>query len=176
MDRRFLILALAIDITGLTIFSVLYNDATNGASLNSIATNAKNAILALELSATLGGVATAIGLAHRSGLDYKTSGALSLASLALGIFVLLASLRLGIQNGDNLAACGGFPPGYWTNTGFNRCTAWIALQEDWVARLLLAPLATLALLFCASIVSIALRLQRLTRSHSPAEKPASRSS
>ena len=84
---------------------------------------ANNAILFLGIFAAAGAILAAVGVTHRLGLNYTTAGILAFTSLGLGVHVLIHSFSEGLENYENQVACGGYPPGTWTNSSeLNRCT------------------------------------------------------
>jgi hypothetical protein len=154
LDKRFLISALATDAVGIALFLVIYEIARRATSLSSVASGADIAIIILVISAGSGAILATIGVVHRLRISSNTAAGLGLASFVLGLSSMYPSFGSVVGFGDDQAACGGFPPGYWTSNGqLNRCSIWIVSHEDWLATLFLVVLATAALIFWASIIT-----------------------
>ena len=126
---------------------------------------ADDAILLLTLFAGSGFVFLLAGLARRRSLSYTHSGILAFGNFTIGVFSLFLSFAESIGYQDDLATCGGFPPGYWTtgNVTVNRCSIFVSLHQDWVSDIYLLILLTSAIAFCAVI------LTRLRQAHREAQ-------
>jgi hypothetical protein len=154
LDQRFLISALATDAVGIALFLVIYEIACRATSLSSVTSGADIAITILVISVASGAILATIGVVHRLGISPNTAAGLGLASFVLGLSSLYLSFGSVVGYGDDQAACGGFPPRYWTSNGqLNRCSIWIVSHEDWLATLFLVVLATAAIIFWASIIT-----------------------
>ncbi|HYU88593.1 MAG TPA: hypothetical protein VEL52_07895 [Candidatus Bathyarchaeia archaeon] len=154
MDKRFLVSAIATDAVGIALFLAIYENARIATSLSSVASRADIAISILVISVASGAILATIGVVHRLGISSNTAVGLGLASFVLGLSSLYLSFGSVVGYGDDQAACGGFPPGYWTSNGqLNRCSIWIVVHEDWLATLFLVVLATAAIIFWASIIT-----------------------
>ena len=165
LDWRYLLAALLANTLGITVFSVVYQTARNQTSVSAIGAVADDAILLLTLFAGSGFVFLLAGLARRRSLSYTHSGILAFGNFTIGVFSLFLSFAESIGYQDDLATCGGFPPGYWTtgNVTVNRCSIFVSLHQDWVSDIYLLILLTSAIAFCAVI------LTRLRQAHREAQ-------
>ena len=165
MEWRLLVSALTANTVGIIAFAVVYPTARIQNSVSAIGTVADDAILLLALFAGSGFVLLLAGLARRMSLSYKQAGILAIGNFTIGVFSLFQWFGESIGYQDDLAACGGFPPGYWTtgNVTVNRCSIFVSVHQDWVSFIYGVVLLTSAIAFWASI------LNRLRLAHQEAQ-------
>ena len=161
MDRRLLISALLANAVGITVFAIVYPTAPTQNSVSTVASVADNAILLLAIFTGSGFVLLFVGLARRMTMNTFQAGILGFGNLTVGVFSLIQSFGHSIEYQDDLAACGGFPPGYWTtgNVTVNRCSIFVSVHQDWVSNIFLLILLSSAIAFWA-VVLTRLRLAR----------------
>jgi hypothetical protein len=154
LDQRFLISALATDAVGTALFLVIYENARAASSLGTVTSGADIAIAILVTSAASGAICAAIGVVRGLGVTPNTAAGLGLASFVLGLSSLFFSFAFSLTFSDNLAACGGFPPGYWTSNGeLNRCSIWAVTHQNLVSITFIVVLTTAAIIFWASVIT-----------------------
>jgi len=106
----------------------------------------------------VGGLALAgIGFVRRGIVNDWQAGVLFLGSFALGVLSLTLGLSTGVWYGDDLAACGGSPPGVlWSpnDTVLTRCDIFYRVQSfsmlQWVW---VIPLVAGGLVFSSSFIA-----------------------
>ena len=143
----------------------MYPIAITQSSVNAIAAAANDAILLLGLSTGLSFGLLLVGIVRRRPLSYRKLVVLALGNFAIGVFSLFQWFGNSLEYQDNQAACGGFPPGYWTtgNVTVNRCTIWISIHQDWVSSIYGVILLASVIGFWAVALPI---LRRATRESS----------
>ena len=153
LNQKFLLLALIANGIGTLVFSVLYQDIYRENSLSRVILVANVSITILALSAISGLVLTLVGLARAGSMTPKALAAMGVASFIVGIYSLFASFGSTIGYGDDTAACGGFPVGYWTNGGeVTRCSIWASAHGDLEGPIFLVILVSSAIIFWACVI------------------------
>jgi hypothetical protein len=124
-------------------------------SVSAVASVADNAILLLTIFTGCGLVLLFVGLTRRMKISNSHAGILAFGNLTIGIFSLIQSFSESIGYQDDLAACGGFPPGYWTsgNVTLNRCSVFVSVHQDWASNIYLVILLASANAFWAIILT-----------------------
>ncbi len=154
MDWRLLGSGLILDAISPTLFlGLLGNFATQHNSIPLI-----NVSIASMTAFLLAGLAfAAYGFVRRGIMNDTQAGALFLGSFALGILSFTYGLSVGQGYGDDLAACGGSPPGVlWgpNDTVLTRCDIFYHVPSysvlGWVWMI---PLITATLVFVSSFLA-----------------------
>ena len=164
MDFRLLVAGLLLDATTPLFFGLLWNLAVQQNAISLF--NISIAIMLLFLGGGL--VLVSYGLVRSGVVRDWQAGVLFLGSVTLGVLVLLFEISMAIGYGDDLAACGGFPPGVVWNpkdTILTRCDIFYRVQWypmlQWVWTI---PFATAGLAFLGSFTSARrLSLDKSTR-------------
>lgn len=161
LDSRLLASALVIDSIGILVFLSVYQFATSQSSLPEFSTVAGDAIIAFGLFVSVGFLLSFAGLIRQRTMTRNQAVVAALGSFALGAFSLFSALTISILYQDDLAACGGFPPGYWTtgNVTVNRCSIFYSFHQDWVSDVFWTIVLASAVIFLATLAGY-----RLTRS------------
>jgi hypothetical protein len=155
LDSRLLVSALVANVVGMTVFAIVYPTARTQNSLSAVASVADNAILLLTIFAGCGFVLLFVGLARRTMMSNIQAGVLGFGNFTVGIFSLIQSFGQSLEYQDDLAACGGFPPGYWTsgNVTLNRCSIFLSVRQDWVSSIFLLILLSSTIAFWAVVLT-----------------------
>ena len=163
MDARIFYYTLGTNVLGIAIFSVIMQLAFAQTSLGTLAAFAGIAILSFVLCAIASVGLMIDGLVRRKAISHSQAGWLGVASFGLGTFALISAFLSSLQFQDSTAACGGFPPGYWTgvNATVNRCSIWATTHQDWAAGLFVLVLLVSAVIFSTCVFT---RLQIMKKS------------
>jgi uncharacterized membrane protein YozB (DUF420 family) len=163
LDTRLLYWSLATGTAGIAIFYGLMQLVQT-----SVQTLAQFAIVAIAVFAVFSAATVLLmiaGVIRRRSITYHQTAVLGVSSFVLGIFSLFLTWGSYFEYEDAGAACGGFPPGYWTgmNAIVNRCSIWVNLHQDWAAYLYGLVLLGSAVIFWACVIT---RLQIVERESS----------